>query len=897
MTHTTRTFARTNRAWFAAVIALAGTATPLTAQPDAEVVADLQPEPPAQPAGEPGDQPALPLVQPIAPPVVAPEAPVIPQVDPRGRRIDPGEPTTLSFRNVTVEQIVPFIVESTGKVIFPQQDILARRITLLNDKPIPRTAALELVFAALQQTGVAVVETQDLIVLCDQGQIDKQAVPVVGPEESLLGRTDIGTIVSKIYALREASAAMVGEAIKPTVNTDLAKIAVDPDSNQIVVTGPVSLLQRLERLITSLDKPAAASLVTETFHIKHADAEAIAQNIRDLFSATGQTGQAGGNTARQAAQQIANQARQQLTGQGGNRGGQGNQQPGQGGAATTANLRVTSNTQTNSITVMAEQSVIDEVRKQILENWDKPLPEEQVVPRVYDLKNSDPIKVKEVLDGLFGAGTQTQVGQQFGQRTTALTPGVGRLAGQFSFQALPEAGRLVVVAKSASNLDVIDKFIQELDQPITSGMPEIIELKHASAEDLAEQLNALLAQDGTRAQLRRSETDLTESGATTSPFARETTAGDTANQTATQNQANANTTITFWWQQARQTTDSAGASNLVAKARIVPVSRSNSVMVLAPAEYKRAIVDMITALDKPGRQVLIAAIIAEIANEDGTALGLRFSNSAITPRFQDNAVSIGANTTQNANNQVITGQQNNIFPSLFDTSVLDVGVDLNVLLQALAQNTEVRILSEPRVFTGDNIEAEFFDGQDVPFITDSQTTDNGGLTQSFDYRAVGLQLRVRPRITPERDVDLKVNLQLANLEPNQTIFGGFIVNRRETTTQLIVRDGQTVVISGIMRAEDSDVKRKVPFFGDLPIVGGLFTSIEAVKSNTELVAFITPIVINNRQEMDSLNAEDRNRLQHLRTRIQGEGAPEGAPPARGPVTEPAPAAPDAPAQP
>lgn len=896
MTHTPRTFARTNRAWLLAAVALAGTATRLHAQPDMDALADLQPEPPAQPAGEPGD-PAQPPQPSVVQPIVIPDAPALPQVDPRGRRIDPGEPTTLSFRNVTVEQIVPFIVESTGKVIFPQQDILARRITLLNDKPIARTAALELVFAALQQTGVAVIETQDLIVLCDQGQIDKQAVPVVGPDESLLGRTDIGTIVSKIYALREASAPMVGEAIRPTVNTDLAKISVDPDSNQIVVTGPVSLLQRLERLITSLDKPAAASLVTETFHIKHADAEALAQNIRDLFSATGQTGQAGGNTARQAAQQIANQARQQLTGQGG-RGGQGNQGQPQGAAATTANLRVTSNAQTNSITVLAEQTVIDEIRKQILENWDKPLPEEQVVPRVYDLKNSDPIKVKEVLDGLFGAGTQTQVGQQFGQRTTALTPGVGRLAGQFSFQALPEAGRLVVVAKSASNLDVIDKFIQELDQPVTSGLPEIVELKHASAEDLAEQLNALLAQDGTRAQLRRSETDLSESGATSSPFARESTTGDTANQNATtQNQANANTTITFWWQQARQTTESAGSSNLVAKARIVPVSRSNAVMVLAPAEYKRAIVDLISALDKPGRQVLIAAIIAEIANEDGTALGMRFSNSPISPRFQDNAVSIGANTTQNANNQTIVGQQNNILPGLFDTSVLDVGVDLNVLLQALAQNTEVRILSEPRVFTGDNIEAEFFDGQDVPFITDSQTTDNGGLTQSFDYRAVGLQLRVRPRITPERDVDLKVNLQLANLEPNQTIFGGFIVNRRETTTQLIVRDGQTVVISGIMRAEDSDVKRKVPFFGDLPLVGPLFTSIEAVKSNTELVAFITPIVINNRQEMDSLNAEDRARLQHLRTRIQGEGAPEGAPPARGPVTEPAPATPDAPAQP
>jgi general secretion pathway protein D len=130
---------------------------------------------------------------------------------------------------------------------------------------------------------------------------------------------------------------------------------------------------------------------------------------------------------------------------------------------------------------------------------------------------------------------------------------------------------------------------------------------------------------------------------------------------------------------------------------------------------------------------------------------------------------------------------------------------------------------------------------------------------------------VRPRITPERDVDLKVNLQLASIQPQQTLFGGFIVDRRETTTQLILRDGQTVVISGIMRSEDSDIKRKIPFFGDIPLIGPLFTSIEKVKTNTELVAFITPIVVSNRDELQILNERDKEQLLRLRGQMQ---APE-----------------------
>ena len=835
-------------------------------QPPADAPKE-EPKPDAKPEEKPAEAAKEPIPEPpLAPPVVESsvrprEKKVEPPVDERGRRITTGETTTLAFKNVTVERVIPFIVESTGKVVIPQQDVLSRRVTIINDKEIPQAEALDLVFLALQQSGIAVVETNKLILLRDIAEIDRQDVPVIPPDESVLDRTDYGNIAEKVYRLENVSAESMKETLEDAV-PEYAAIMFEEDSNQIVVRGNIALLQRMERLIDSLDRPNAASLKTETFRLRYADAEQIANNIKELF-AEGTSGAQGGNARNQnnpfnffGGQQQQQGGRRGTTQQGGNqRGGAATTGGGGSGAAganisPSENLRVTANKQQNSVTVLAEPLILDQIRDQINSVWDQPLTEEAVVPRIYDLVNSDPVKVRDLLEGLFGAPSNDSGG-------TSTSSGVGRLAGQFSFQAIPEAGRLVVISKSPDNLFVIDEIIKGLDQPQTAGLPEIVELKHANSEDLAEQINTLLSQEGTLAQILRSESGLSESSSSVSPFASEEDTGDdTGTDTGAGTSAD---TITFWWQRARVPTDNQGQSNLVGKVRVVPVWRQNAVMVLAPVDYRAAVVKLVESLDKPGRQVLISAVIAEISGEDATALGLRWSSQTITPTNPDNVISVGTTTT---------AQKNDFLGRLFDTSVLDVTADLNLVLQALNEKTGINILSEPRIFTSDNQEAEFFAGQDIPFITDSQTTDQGNVVQSFDYRAVGIQLRVRPRITINRDVDLRVNLELSSIQPEQTLFGGFIVDRRETTTQLIIKDGQTVVISGILRSEESDIKRKIPLLGDIPLIGLLFQSTEKTLTNTELVAFITPLVVDNESRLDDVNAQPRERLQQLREILQ-----------------------------
>ena len=124
----------------------------------------------------------------------------------------------------------------------------------------------------------------------------------------------------------------------------------------------------------------------------------------------------------------------------------------------------------------------------------------------------------------------------------------------------------------------------------------------------------------------------------------------------------------------------------------------------------------------------------------------------------------------------------------------------------------------------------------MPFQTQRQGSPEGAtVVQSFNYTAVGTYLRVRPHITNDKDVDLTINLQLSSIVPGQTEFGNFIFDRRETTTHVIMRDGETVMLSGIVQQQDSMDVRKLPILGDLPLIGVLFRSSDHAKSNRELI--------------------------------------------------------------
>ena len=125
-------------------------------------------------------------------------------------------------------------------------------------------------------------------------------------------------------------------------------------------------------------------------------------------------------------------------------------------------------------------------------------------------------------------------------------------------------------------------------------------------------------------------------------------------------------------------------------------------------------------------------------------------------------------------------------------------------------------------------------------------------------------LNVRPRITSHGDVDLTINVELSDIQQTVGVGDNPIFSRRQVRSQVQLRDGQTVLIGGILKESESKVKRKFPLLGDIPLIGALFTSIDNTTVREELLVFITPVIVNRLDDNSGdYNLEYLERLQEI----------------------------------
>ncbi|MCD6393533.1 MAG: type II secretion system protein GspD [Planctomycetes bacterium] len=271
-------------------------------------------------------------------------------------------------------------------------------------------------------------------------------------------------------------------------------------------------------------------------------------------------------------------------------------------------------------------------------------------------------------------------------------------------------------------------------------------------------------------------------------------------------------------------------SNLIGQIRFIPVARSKAILVLAPPEYLEDIKAMIAELDQPGMQVMIKVVIVEVNHSSMTSLGVQFATgSSMVNAYTENGVTIFS----------ALDYVDNFLPWTLET-----GMSVNTLVDLLVKKVNAKILNQPTLWTKDNEEAVFIKGKRVAFITNAQS-DSSNITavnQSYNYDDVGLTLRVRPNITPEKAVDMTINLIISQVDAEE-INDEVAVSNLDTTTHLIINNGQTIMLGGILFQNESSVKRKVPLLGDIPVIGNLFRHTETDLTNDELLVFVTPYVI------------------------------------------------------
>jgi len=165
---------------------------------------------------------------------------------------------------------------------------------------------------------------------------------------------------------------------------------------------------------------------------------------------------------------------------------------------------------------------------------------------------------------------------------------------------------------------------------------------------------------------------------------------------------------------------------------------------------------------------------------------------------------------------------------------------LSAQLDLLEQDRKANVISNPRITTVDNREAKILVGQKIPLIV--QDVAGNPVSQ---LQTIGIQLKVTPHLTDDKKIIMDLHPEVSDLSTQSTVQGGVIINTSEADTRVMVDDGQTAVIGGLIRTNDGTVRRGVPLLKDIPLVGMLFRSNNTVHQNRELIIFVTPRLIGN----------------------------------------------------
>ena len=294
--------------------------------------------------------------------------------------------------------------------------------------------------------------------------------------------------------------------------------------------------------------------------------------------------------------------------------------------------------------------------------------------------------------------------------------------------------------------------------------------------------------------------------------------------------------------------------------------RTNTLLVIDIPPRVASIRDLVNKLDKPVDQVVIEARIV-IANESfARELGAKFGISGKNNNVFFN--NIGANNVayedsvakaNNANSAVpppnplqaptLTHGLNFNIPSALAgagslaLSILNAGYALDLELSALQNEGRGEIISNPRIVTSNQKEALIKQGDQIGYIT--VTGGNNANVPQVQFKDVVLQLKVTPTITNDGRIFLNMDLQKDDLSGYVNTGVGQVpqIATREVTTAVLVEDGQTVVVGGVYEFKDQNSLSKIPFLGDIPILGNLFKNRNHTKSKAELLVFVTPKVI------------------------------------------------------
>jgi len=284
---------------------------------------------------------------------------------------------------------------------------------------------------------------------------------------------------------------------------------------------------------------------------------------------------------------------------------------------------------------------------------------------------------------------------------------------------------------------------------------------------------------------------------------------------------------------------------------------TNALIITAPPDEMRSILSVIEQLDIRRAQVLVEAIIAELSASNSSQLGVNFAVDGSGQNRPIAYTNLGGATEQALGlaagvetGNLIGGLAGGLSAALgrFGSN----GVNFGFLLSAIASDSDNNILSTPTLVTMDNQEAEIIVGQNVPFVTGTQlSASNNNPFQTIERQDVGITLRVKPQINEGDNIKMEIE-QETNDVANAAVSGAadLVTNKRSIKTTVLIEDGQTLVLGGLMDDKINDSRDKVPLLGDIPLLGSLFRYRTTNKSKRKLMVFLHPTILRDPETAD-----------------------------------------------
>jgi len=515
--------------------------------------------------------------------------------------------------------------------------------------------------------------------------------------------------------------------------------------------------------------------------------------------------------------------------------------------------------------------------------------------------------------------------------------------------AFPSANTLVI-SDSAANIDRLAAIVKELDVASAPDRIEILSLKFADAEEVAKVCTQVLTQGAATSPRARGRTaQATGTGtdsskviayqrtnslvvmATNEDIAIIRSLVQSLDQKPTQQRSNINvyylenadatilaqtlndilnkvqtsTATAATTRNQAQTTEAATAGPV----SIIADKPTNSLIINAtPADYD-VIRSIIAQLDIKRKQVYVEALILELSMDATKELGASLQGAVEVGNdsliFGTSNLNTGPATLSDLNTDsgvptllsktidgiLLGGLFNPISVTGPNGDIITVPA-LSALIDLSKTNSDVNILSAPRLLTSDNEEAEIIVGSNVPIIT-SRLTDTGASTSSLaqsvsvERKDVALTLRFTPQITEGEQVRLQVNQEITDLattsvgDVNQV---GPTLTKRSVRNTVLAQNGRTVVLGGLIGTNVQKTTSKTPLLGDLPLLGWLFKRENVTKKKTNLLVFITPKIIRDAEDLDRVTNEAKSKMDLTRMRdVASDTVVENLQP--GPATE------------